>query len=208
MVGSLCEEHYTQRHELFDVEPLSLKVCSGCDAVFDRKWQQLAIEDAIRAALRRSIKDFGKVERVDIDMKKVGNDYVVTVTATGCIPPAHVAKSEIKTVTVRVGRVKCPTCIKLSGHYHEAVIQIRGERADELVELIEKVIGVLPGRKERLKYGWNLYLVHKADARMTVRRLEAELKRQEKPRVDVVRSYKLVGKKDGKELWRDFYVLR
>ncbi|MEM7813520.1 MAG: NMD3-related protein [Candidatus Aenigmatarchaeota archaeon] len=207
-IGGLCEEHYTSRHGLLEIRPFEMKVCDSCGAVFDRVWKMVPLEDALRIAAERAAKKLGKVEQLDFDIKKVGGDYIVTVKAWGTVPPAAIPKTEIKQIKVRIRRVKCTSCTKLLGRYHEAVIQIRGKRAEQLAELAERVAAGKPKRAERLKYGWNLYFVRKADARATVREIEIELRRQKEKRLEVIRSYKLVGKKGGKELWRDFYAIR
>ena len=207
-VGGFCEEHYTARHSLFDIEPFEVKVCSSCGAAFDAGGKRLPPEDAISEASRLAIRSHGKIEKLDIELKKVGADYIATVRAEGTIPPAALIKKEIKRAKIRVKRFKCPSCTKLLGRYHEAVVQIRGERSERLLELAEAVSGTRPKRAERLKYGWNLYFVNKADARAVVHAIEAALKRKKEKELLVIRSYKLVGKKLGKELWRDFYAIR
>lgn len=208
-IGSLCDEHHTERYELFTVQPLEIKACDNCGAVFDRGvLKREPIDDAVRSTIERAMKSGASIERIDIGLKKVGEDYIATVTASGKIPPATVTKTETKSIKVRIRHLKCANCIRLLGRYHEAVVQVRGERVEQLMEIIDNIVGETPMRRERLKYGWNLYFVNKADARAAVSRLGIGLKRARDKRLEVIRSHKLVGRKLGKDLWRDFYAIR
>lgn len=205
---SLCDAHYAARHALFELKPLVVQVCDNCGAVFATRWRRAPLEDVLRDIVKRNIRVGWKLEGVDVEVEKIGNNYIATVIARGRVLPALGVKTETRKVDIRIKKAKCPSCIKLLGRYHEAVVQIRGERAGRLMEAVEAVVRGMPVRVERLKYGWDLYFVNKADARATVRKLNAELKRIEEGRLKVVRSYRLVGKKAGKELWRDFYAIR
>lgn len=109
---------------------------------------------------------------------------------------------------IRVRLLKCPACVKLLGKYHEAVIQIRGDRAERLAELADDLASKMPMTAERLKYGWNLYFVHKSNANTAVNEIERILKRVQETALEITYSHKVVGKKDGKTLMRDFYAIR
>jgi NMD protein affecting ribosome stability and mRNA decay len=94
------------------------------------------------------------------------------------------------------------------GRYHEAVVQVRGERVEHLMDIADRIADPSFVRKERLKYGWNIYFVHKAGARAVVQDINKVLKRTREKELEIIRSHKIAGKKDGNELWRDFYAIR
>jgi len=205
---SLCEDHYVRKHELFEAKPLTVQTCDGCGSVFDQKWKRANLEDALRDIIGRSIEVHGKLKNIDVGLKKIGAHYIASITLSGTIPPATISKTETKKIDVRVRSIKCPSCVKLLGRYHEAVMQVRGKRADYLNELITKIVDEMPKRIERIKEGWNIYFVHKSDARATVSALETTLRRAHEPKLEVIRSHKVVGQKQGKNLMRDFYAVR
>lgn len=206
-VESLCEEHYAERYELFTIEPINVEVCEKCESVRDRMWERLPLEIMLQRMVRHAVKSSGKLESVDVQLHKVGYNYTATVTATGTIA-AGVEKTGSKKVDIRIKRIKCPSCVKLLGHYHEAVLQIRGARAEQLVEAIENLTAGMPKRIERIKEGWNIYFVDKGDARTAVNEVSTALRRAREAKPEVIRSHKVVGHKLGRNLMRDFYAIR
>ena len=207
-VGSLCDKHYTNQTEFVSVENLDLLLCDNCNSVFDQKWSKHPIEDVIRRAIIRTLKSHGKLDNVDIGLVKVGKDYVATITATGTVPPSKMIRTSRQEIRVSIRILKCPSCVKLLGRYHEAVLQVRGDRVERLTELVENAALGMAMTAERLKYGWNVYFVHKSDARKVVNTIERALVESEEKPLDVIRSHKVVGKKDGKMLMRDFCAVR
>jgi NMD protein affecting ribosome stability and mRNA decay len=205
---SLCEEHYTRKHELFDAKSLLVHVCDGCGSVFDQKWKRVPLEDALREIIGQSVKVHGKLENIDVDLKKIGNNYIATIKVSGSIPPAATVKTETKKIDVRIRNIKCPSCVKLLGRYHEAVIQVRGDRAERLIELAGEIANEMSKRMEHIKEGWNIYFVHKSNARTVISELDIILTRAHEPNVEVIRSHKVAGQKDGRNLMRDFYAVR
>jgi len=208
LAESLCEEHYVRKYELFEAKPLLIETCDGCGSVFDQKWKRTQLEDELRDMIGRSVKVHGKLENIDIDLKKIGNNYTASITVSGTIPPATIVKKDTKKIDIRIRNVKCPNCVKLLGRYHEAVLQVRGKRAEQLIELIGEIVTDMPKRIEHIKEGWNIYFVHKSDARAAISALEIILRRARETEPEVIRSHKVAGQKDGRSLMRDFYAVR
>lgn len=215
VIESLCEEHYSKRNELFSVEPFKIEMCDTCEAVRDDYWVRIPLEEVVESIIRRNAQGRNKLDDVSVKLKKGGEGFIATIKATGHILPATIEKTETKEVRIRVKTLKCPICVKMLGRYHEAVIQFRGPRMEQMVELTNKVVsemrrkfGDVPRRLEQNKDGWNLFVVNKADARGIIRGLKETFEKNKEPKLEVIRSYKLVGKKDGVELMRDFYCVR
>lgn len=201
-VGSYCEKHWLQKQELFSAEGFTLIQCGSCGRWFYREWRPKSdLLEAIRQAAVEAVKSKVKLDSIKVSVRKAAGKYQVTVGAAGKIPPAISPKEEEKTITVAVKEQKCPMCVKILGKYHEAVIQLRGKDIEGLADRVSKLARGMEYRFDRKKEGYNLYFVSKADARKVAAALR-------KKGFEVTESYKLVGKKDGKELWKDFYSIR
>ena len=201
-VGSYCEDHWLRKQDLFKAEGFTIIRCKRCDAWYNKKWNPPAhLNQAIMQAVQENIYDKKEIEDLKIMIRHVSGIYLATIKARGTIPPADTTKEEEKAIRVVLSDKKCPDCIKILGNYHEAVIQLRGDNVEKLADKVAKLIKGLDLRTERKKEGYNLYVVRKGDARKVAVNLR-------KKGFEVKESYKLVGNKDGKHLWKDFYAVR
>ena len=94
---------------------------------------------------------------------------------------------------------KCEDCIKISGNYHEAVIQVRGAAAEKIMKSVKCPDNMLV-RVESVKGGYDIRITDKKKANEI-----AQLLRQ---KFTVKMSYKLVGEKKGIKLYRNYYAVR
>lgn len=198
-IGYLCEECYNEEHELFKIKPFSMVVCPSCGRYRIHEWKESP--DPIKSAVAERIKPLGKIVDLKTKLEKVGGRTFVKVEATGFIPPSTKPKVEAKKVEIKIKKNLCPICVKKSGNYHEAVIQVRGENRDRLLKIIlssrsleENVVSV-----KNLKEGYDIFVVDKKIAEERVKSVHG---------ISVVKSYKLVGKKKGRELYRNYYAVR
>jgi NMD protein affecting ribosome stability and mRNA decay len=95
---------------------------------------------------------------------------------------------------------KCENCIKISGGYYEAVLQARGEHTERISKKImsmakESVVSV-----KQLKEGYDILLTDK--------KIAAKIATQLGNYFDIRSSYKFVGEKKGKKLYRNYYAIR
>ena len=202
VIEGRCEEHWLPKQELFEAEDFTLVQCDGCDRWLYKEWHDKAdLLVAIKEAVRKSLKEKGKIEEVRMIIRHLGGRYRATVTATGTIPPATAVKEDVKVVSVTLKNLKCPTCVKMLGRYHEAVLQLRGENVEKIADIVAELCKGYDLRFEKRKEGYNLYFVTKSDAT----KIATMLRRKG---FEVTDSYKLVGKKDGQELWKDFHAIR
>ena len=136
----------------------------------------------------------GTIRSMKVGFKKVGNTMIVSIDCRGNIPPAKRIKSEHKTMRIKIKNIKCDKCTKMLGGYYEGVIQARGSNAESI---IKKISG---GMAEKVKNGYNVTFVSKADAA----RIASSLGRE----FSVLRSFKFVTEKKGKKLYRNYYAIR
>ncbi|MBI4162470.1 MAG: hypothetical protein HY513_02210, partial [Candidatus Aenigmarchaeota archaeon] len=132
--------------------------------------------------------------------KKVGNKMSVDVIAHGCFAERNVEKKETKKIFISITDRMCQECIKLRGNYYEAVIQVRGEKKEKILRiLMEHMKGKITSI-ETLKEGYDVKIIDKKIASSVSQGLQKKY--------EVKRSFKLAGKKKGKELYRNYYAIR
>ena len=200
-VGSSCDDHWLRKQDLFKAESFTVIRCKRCNSWYNKKWNPPAqLNQALLQAVEENIYDKKEIEDIKIMIRRAGH-YQATIKARGIIPPAKTVKEEEKVIRVVLSDKKCPECIKILGNYHEAIIQLRGDDVEKLADKVAKLVKGLDLKTEQKKEGYNLYVVRKGDARKVAVTLR-------KKGYEVKESYKLVGKKDGKHLWKDFYAIR
>ncbi|MBS3056057.1 MAG: hypothetical protein J4473_01335 [Candidatus Aenigmarchaeota archaeon] len=125
-------------------------------------------------------------------IRKILNTYEIEISA-GNKKFIYIAK---------ITRKKCANCIKILGNYHEAVIQIRGERVNEFYNNIIKNLsnGEITST-ERKKEGIDIKLVNKGTAKKIARRIK-------NLSIAVKQSFRFVTSKKGKKLYRVYYSIR
>ena len=190
--GNFCKDCFLKSNHLFDIEDFTALECSGCG-----KLQR----GNIRYQIKEKILTKNVISKYEIDAKQSGHRIVAKVTCTGKINPMRSAVREEKKIIIMVKRTKCEDCIKLLGGYYEAVLQVRGERQERILNKIKKFIyNEDITRIETLKEGHDIRLRSKSSASSLVKYLRSFF--------DIKESYKLVGEKKGKKLYRNYYAIR
>ena len=197
-------------------------ICPLCGAVKKgSRWEgnTAGLEDVIHVGIKEALNigpDAGDVQ-VSIDL--TSSDPSIYYASIG----VDATVKEIRTNTtlqteVRVSRETCDTCSRISGGYYEAVVQIRAkgrfpdeEEQVQLVELIEEMIERQYRKGYRLAFitkvdelpeGTDVYIGSNSSARQACK-LAAE-----RFGCSYSESPSLVGKKDGKDIYRITYSLR
>lgn len=197
-VDALCDSCFLSKNKLFEIKDLMIKICE-CGAYYSRQWRKS--DDFINDLIRSNIKSNNRIKDVKVSVKKIGNKIHVNVECTGYIWPAKTLKKETKKILIITRNQKCDDCVKVSGGYYEALIQVRGKDQEVIFKKIRRiVVNKCISGIEKLKEGYNIKFVNKSDAANVARQLSSSY--------DVVDSYKLVAKKKGKELYRNFYCIR
>ncbi|MFH0949224.1 MAG: NMD3-related protein [Candidatus Aenigmatarchaeota archaeon] len=193
---ALCDKHFLEKNELFTIKNFHLEVCH-CGAFYTNKWEKSSdINESIRKAIEKNIKTENKIKNIDISLKIVGNRAYADINAVGFIDPSKVEKSEKKKIYVIMKRHMCDDCVKMSGGYYDAMIQVRGKTDDIMKKITLPEGSVLNLNKD----GADIKFIKKADAT----RIAGLLRKW----YDVKSSCKLVTQKKGKKLYRNFYSVR
>ena len=114
-------------------------------------------------------------------------------------------KEETHELTLKIRKVTCPICGKAAGLYFETTIQVRGGMlTDEDFDAIDDITRNRDGfyRIESAKGGCNL----KVSSKSLGKKISEYIVKKYK--IDKKRSFELVTKKDGRDLYRDTVLLR
>lgn len=197
----LCEEHYLEGKELFSIDNFNLQICSNCRKVkTDTGWEFENEEEFVKKEVRDHIETKYEVS-LDIQLKKKGKDYSAKIKARGKIPPSKKEKEQEATVLVKVTRHLCPMCQKRRGGYYEAVIQVRGEHKERIMDNLDNFLkGDDLTKIEPVKGGYDIFLMEKGKAKKVAKQLSDNYKIKE--------SYKLAGVKKDKKLYRNYYSVK
>ena len=189
-VGMFCQDCYLKKHLKIDLPNIiEVSYCRKCDSyMLEGRWvrglaEEEAVKRAVEAAIKTNMRGMEKSGLIKVEIEKRETEYMVTARAD--LEGANVEKRAI----VRITKVTCPDCSRMSGGYYEAVIQLRGgvgkKHVDDVVEKISKhrdkfafvtEIRKVPG-------GFDLYLGSKKSAEKIVSefRGKAEIKKSFEP---------------------------
>ncbi|HIG96843.1 MAG TPA: hypothetical protein HA230_00665 [Candidatus Aenigmarchaeota archaeon] len=188
-IGNFCDACFLDSEELFAIKDFSMEYCDICGIN----------QNMIKEQIIGSLKTKNNISNTKVSIKLVGNKAHATVTCSGSIK--GLPKTETKNVMVIIRKKMCAMHVKLSGGYYEAVIQIRGRDKDNILKYATRL---LPKKSissiEKLKEGYNIKVLHKANAAAAVRGF--------RKRYEVKDSYKLAASKKGEMLYRNYYAIR
>ncbi len=111
-------------------DQIDLVICSVCGSIFERgRWRQtdLELDDLIKNALFKAISIHTELEAVELEIfihPRGSTRFVCEVHLSGIFRGAPV-KAECE-VRVRVSRRSCDRCSRISGRYFEGIVQVRG----------------------------------------------------------------------------------
>ena len=194
-VGVFCDDCFLSQNELFEIKDFSLVFCD-CGAYYTNRWERKGdLEDIIMDAIERKTKIKGVVKDKDIRFRVVNNRVLVSMNFKGFIKPCKKKKAEKKEITITMKKRKCDVCSKLLGGYYEAVIQLRGTRKDKLLKKLKAFPNI---RVEGKKEGYDVKFFSKKDANDAIGKLGLKAKT----------SFKFVGTKKGKRIYRKYYAVR
>lgn len=193
---SFCKRHFAAKDSLFELKVSSVVVCRNCGSYYDGFWKKTGcLEKSIEDMIRRVL---GNKLQARISSRISGNRISLEIDAKGKI--RGVEKTQRKTVTMQLKKRLCENCIKISGGYHEAVLQLRGENAEDA---FHRVLGSISGdyivAAEKNRHGYDIKLLRKDIARKAVKMLEGH---------EIKKSYKHVTSKKGRAVYRDYYSVK
>jgi len=217
----LCAEcHLARRRFVSLPEVLDVQICGECFAVRLRKnWiDALSIEKAVQMGLEASLEKDKSVSETQLKAILTQRDlrnYLANVTVNFKAGTFTASKDFV--VNVRLKKDTCQRCGKKSGHYYEAIIQLRAPSTDSGVDRIERARSIVLSRVERLggqsrnifiskeekvQGGYDFYVSSSTTAKAIARDLTKEFGASSKT------SNSMAGRKDGQDLTRMTYLVR
>jgi len=197
----LCEGCWSKRNKLAEFpDKIEFVQCPKCNLIQIRtKWVNPDFEKLIKDSTKIS----GETDAWSFTLQK--NGYEVEVRGL---------KDGIRMVerhNIRLHAIKniCPVCGRLLSGYYEAIIQVRGEYNDSILEQLEKEarnIGKTDSmafyRQEMVKGGADYFF----GSKKAVKQIALSLKK--KYGAELTESFQVVGRKDGKDLVRTIIAVR
>lgn len=217
----LCAECHLARRRFVNLpEILDVQVCVDCFAVrIGKKWiDALSIDKAVQLGLESALEKDRSVTDAALNVKLTERDvrnYVADV-AVEFKAEKFSASKEFK-VNIRLKKDTCQRCGKRSGHYYEAIIQLRGPENDSgtnrlksardiilsrVTKLSEQSREIFISKEEKTQGGYDFYLSSSATAKAIARDLTKLFGAS--PKI----SSSMAGRKDGVDLTRMTYLIR
>ncbi|MBU3905018.1 MAG: 60S ribosomal export protein NMD3 [Nanoarchaeota archaeon] len=196
LTSGKCKKCYYKNVQLIKVpEEMEFTQCSKCGLIKVRDRWRLATFESIILDKVKSLED-----DVELELKRTPGGYKIT---------AQGGKKEVHDVNVKFNKMVCPICARKFTQYHNAIIQLRGNYNDEVIDFIDEQLFLISKKDvkafysmEKLKEGLNIKIGSKSAAKKVVERLKTKWK------FKIRKSYRLLGKKKGDEIYRDFIALR
>ena len=219
----LCDQCRLEMATLLECpDRVEVTLCPVCGSHLVRgRWQdsQVPVEDLISDAVAEAIglhKDL-KDPEVDLSVeKRRATQYLVAVHLAGTFGELRAEEKCIVAAVVR--RATCERCSRMAGNYYEAIVQVRGsarapasEELEESRKIAEAQTESCLLRGDRLSFiqeskdvkgGINLVVGSTQQGRLIARAI------QERFGGSTQESYKLVGMKDGKNVYRTSILVR
>ncbi len=189
VAGNFCRDCFLEREELFGIENFRMTMCNACGSYYDGP-KKSEIGDAIKKRMKAG----HNMQLISISYRKKGNRIIANIKCEGTI--RSFKKTERKTTEIIVGSKQCDDCIKLSGNYYEAVLQIRGAHKENMLNKIMKISALRFVKP--VDNGYDVRFVKKKDAANIAGALAPK----------AAKTFKLVGEKGGRKVYRVYYSIR
>ncbi|MFH0836834.1 MAG: NMD3-related protein [Candidatus Aenigmatarchaeota archaeon] len=194
--GNFCKQCILLKNKLFEIKDFRIIMCRNGDNYYLAKWKEFTNENAmLKDAIAYEMK--GNVDNFFISFRPFKCGFKVKIRGVGKIQGFK--KEEETEIEVSIKRKMCEDCIKVSGRYHEAKMQIRGDMTEYILGKVMKLIPKTAWVEDN-KHGYDLFFLTKGEAAQIAKYLRA--------RHDVIKSFKVVGNKKGTLLMRDVYSVK
>ncbi len=218
---NLCEECLLGSIQFFD-HPLVVhgKFCPACGKVLKGKtWEESPGDDEAAAI---SVASWKMIPHEELKSMKLElyvdyhNGGVMKVVGRGSGVYKGLTIHRDISVEVRMTSMVCVFCSKKHGNYFEAIIQLRGLDGldeDQVYELLDSIrdqtfeVGikdpnVFITKEEKVRGGWDIYMGEKAFAK------NLSMKFHSRYGGEMKSTSSLYGRKDGRDLYRNTYLVR
>ncbi len=213
---SLCEKCFLERHKLAELpEFLDIEMCKECgNFLVGSKWIKQPLERVVDMVIDRAVSYEKIVDNAHFKVQFFPEDEMNIAIVVECdmFVDDLRAQKEIQS-KVRIKPSQCVTCTRRKSRYYEAVLQIRADRRDLSEEEMESIYNYVNKRvdaspdafiseEEEMHGGMDFHMSPKALARNISKELALTYGAQESS------SAKLIGMKDGQELYRVTHSIR
>lgn len=220
-IGGVCIDCFIKNVDLIECrENDEIVVCKRCGAFYDAEWKNsVDEEDAVLRYVSSRIKTSNELDEQDIDLTAERMDSN-RIRVNGILHGDLKGKTIEKTFSsiVHIKYTVCDSCSRISGGYYESILQIRaddrGLNNKEQTD-VKKIVNDYVTRRyedgdkrsfitkiDELDEGIDFYLGSKTVSKQICKAIKL------KYGGEIQRSSKLVGVKDGKNLYRVTYSLR
>ncbi|MFH0832561.1 MAG: NMD3-related protein [Candidatus Aenigmatarchaeota archaeon] len=197
VVGNFCEDCFLKRERLFDVDDFSISTCD-CGSYYYKGWQKSnkGLYDLLADLIEKRVKTKNKIIKKNVSFKHVGNKIFAKIVCNGMIKPCKKTKEEERDIVIILNKQKCDDCVKLLGRYSEAILQIRGDKKERILNILN-----LPkyATVEKTKNGYDVVFVKRSDSKNAINQLVD---------FDITKSFKFIGVKRGRRIIKDYYAVR
>lgn len=225
LIGGLCPPCFVAKEPLLDVPAvLDVELCAHCDARhvgahwFDPE-EADDLAEIREGAVRGVIKVHPRVADAHVQTEERAQDertFRTKVTLAGNVDGAPVAGEA--SILVRLRRAVCDRCSRMFGGYYAAVLQLRASERDVTPAEIARVHKLIGGELDRMRAtgnrdafltksgavpgGFDYYLGDIDAGRISGRVVASRLG------ATVVETAKLVGRKEGEDIYRVTFLVR
>jgi len=217
----LCSECYLRKRQLVRLPAIiDVTLCSKCYAArIGKHWvDSIDLVEAVRLSLEAALAQDKNVSDVELDVRLTEKDpriYLATVTVS--FRAGELQAQKVFEIPVRLKKDTCQRCGKKSGHYYEAIVQLRGsggfsdaERLagarryflQRMSRLSSENRDTFISKEEAIHGGFDFYVSSSSAAKSLAR----EMGKMFGARVKSTHS--IAGRKDGRELTRMTYLVR
>ncbi|MCK4614864.1 MAG: hypothetical protein KAU14_08675, partial [Thermoplasmata archaeon] len=197
---------------------LKMKICLRCNYMVNPstnqrvvEWEK-GIEEVVRDAL--VLHKSAALRSLEIDRHE-RDDYLMDLRVGAGCDIMGLKFTQEHTSELRITYGVCNRCSRQYGNYYEAIIQLRGGRRSLSEEELDYAVGAVEKRvagsgaenafitrAERIHRGLDFYLGDKSLAKEIARELQHYFGGS------YLESFSLVGRKDGKDVYRTTYLVR
>jgi NMD protein affecting ribosome stability and mRNA decay len=200
-IGTFCTPCFIKQHELYALpKQLELRECPGCGHFFLKGvWVQASSKDFDQFIVSK-IKSAYPLQVTDLRFEDHGKKTRALFTMTISVEGTKIERKGC--IDFAVNRNQCRNCSLSSGGYHEMILQVRGkpEKVLQFVENFKRKLGseTFINAQNELKEGIDLQIGERRPALAVLSKM----------RVDYTHANKLVGRRDGKNLFRTSICVR
>jgi nonsense-mediated mRNA decay protein 3 len=194
LIEGYCEDCYNNSFNLIQTpKEITILLCSKCKKIKQKNdWNDIGIEDLVK----NNIKVLGDNVKIEV----IGNK----IFASGSLKNSKKFKEEeTHEINIKTVKVLCPECSRRLGGYYEAIMQLRGNVSEEVLNFIDKEIKEKSFyRIDHVKGGFILYIGNKNIANQIADKIKRIYN------LEVKKSFKLYTKKEGKDVYKSVFSVK